>query len=559
MDDIVRLRQLARSGFQHVPAPDNGIVLGTEAVQDASAPTPSVPALPSLSNQSSSLDDKHLCFEKFLELVVAGYAADPDFHKHTHLLTQVGHYWFKEQALALPNHSDLRNMAMYQMHDAPWSAHVGRNRTLDIIRTSYWWPSIDADVRSYVASCDKCQRNKAHHSVKQKFMLPLPVPERPFQTVGVDFITQLPTTVSGFDAICVIVCHFTKLAHFIPCHSDIDARQFAFLFRKHFVRHHGLPMHIVSDRGSQFVAHFWRQLCSDLGVTLRMTSAHQPSSDGQVERINKVLEEAIRSYVNNLHNDWDTWIDCVEFAHNRSTASAHSMSPFSLVYHYEPLAPPDLALFSELPLHAKRGPSPGPPTSKSRSGHRYCISWVTKFQSARALLQQAKDRMRDSANRSRIDRQFDVGDFVMLNTRTYRLKKPAPSEKFLPRFCGPFKIVSRVGPSAYKLALPLACKIHPVVHVSKLWKYTPRHNVAQPPPPILLEHSQTFQVLDILSHRGSPSSRQYLVQWKGSDCMYNTWEPKSSLSACSELVAAYEERASSVAPAQGVYAYWLGY
>jgi hypothetical protein len=444
---------------------------------------------------------------------------------------------------------------MFQMHDAPWSAHVGRTRTLAIIRTSYWWPTLDVDVRSYVASCDSCQRNKAHHTTKQNFMVPLPVPERPFQIVGVDFITQLPTTTASFDAVCVIVCHFTKLAHFIPCHTSITAKEFAELFRKHFVRHHGLPMHIVSDRGSQFVAQFWRQLCADLGVTLRLTSAHQPSSDGQVERTNKVLEEAIRSYVNNLHNDWDSWLDCIEFAHNISVASSHGMSPFSLVYHYDPLSPPDLALFQNLPIHTKNGLSPGAPTSKSRSGRKYCVSWVTKFSTARALLQQAKDRMRDFANRTRTDRQFDVGNLVMLNTKTYRLKKPASSEKFLPRFCGPFKITARVGLSAYKLALPAACKIHPVVHVSKLWLYSTRPDAAQPPSPILLEHSQTFEVLDILSHRGSPKNRQYLVQWKGTDCMYNTWEPKASLTSCSELVAAYEERSTSFPPSKGVYAF----
>ena len=106
-------------------------------------------------------------------------------------------------------------------------------------------------------------------------------------------------------------------------------------------------MHIVSNRGAQFIAHFWSQLCTDLGVTLRHTSSHQPSTDGQVERINKVLEEALRSYINNLHTDWDDWLDCVEFAHNRAIVSTHGMSPFSVVYHYDPLSPSELALFQE--------------------------------------------------------------------------------------------------------------------------------------------------------------------------------------------------------------------
>ena len=221
------------------------------------------------------------------------------------------------------------------------------------------------------------------------------------------------------------------------------------------------------------------------------------------------------------------------------------MSPFSLVYHYDPLSPPDLALFQNLPLRAKYTELCTKPSVKARAGRKYSISWVTKFKSARELLQQAKDRMSDIANRTRTDRHFEVGDFVMLNTKTYKLKKPSPAEKFLPRFCGPFRVSQRVGLSAHKLVLPPTCKIHPVVHVSKLWKYTFRPNESQPPPPVLLENAESFTVLDILSHRGSPRNRQYLVQWKGKDVLYNTWEPKSSLSLCSELVAQYEEGAIS--------------
>ena len=414
---------------------------------------------------------------------------------------------------------------MFQMHDAPWSAHVGRARTLSVLRSAYWWPSLDADVKAYVASCDKCQRNKAHHSFKNNLLAPLPVPERPFQLIGVDFITRLPTTARGYDAICVISCHFTKLAHFIPCHTSISSKEFAVLFRTHFWKHHGLPMRIVSDRGPQFVADFWRQMCSDLGIKLNLTSSYQPSTDGQVERTDKVLEEALRSYVDSLHTNWDEWLDCMEFAHNKSTVASHGMTPFSLVYHHDPLSPPDLALFQGLPLQAKKNDlNPTTPTLKTRAGRKHCVSWITKFSTAKQLLQQAKDRMAAFANLSRTPRSFKVGDLVMLNTKTYRLKKPAASEKFLPRFCGPFKISATVGPSAYKLILPPKYKIHPVVHISKLWPYTKstqwctQANCGQiDSGPIrrnyLRQCSWNMQIrADMLSHRGSPNNRQYLVQ-----------------------------------------------
>ena len=84
----------------------------------------------------------------------------------------------------------------------------------------------------------------------------------------------------------VIVCRFNKLVHLIPCHFNITARCFPSIFSKHFCRHHRLPMHIVSDRIPQFAAHFWRQMCSDLGIYLQLTLAQQPSTDSHIERTN---------------------------------------------------------------------------------------------------------------------------------------------------------------------------------------------------------------------------------------------------------------------------------
>ena len=112
--------------------------------------------------------------------------------------------------------------------------------------------------------------------------------------------------------------------------------------------------------------------------------------------------------------------------------------------------------------------------------------------------------------------------------------------KILPRFCGPFRVSQRIGLSAYKFVLPSTCKIHPVVHVGKVWKYAYLSNELQHPPPVFLGDADTF-VLDILSHWGSPKNRQYLVQWKGKDIMYNTWDPKSSLSLYSQVVAQSED------------------
>ena len=180
------------------------------------------------------------------------------------------------------------------------------------------------------------------------------------------------------------------------------------------------------------------------------------------------------------------------------------MSPFPFVYHYDPLSPPDLALFQILPLWAKSNERCAKPCTKSRAGRKYAISWVTKFKHARELIQQAKYRMSDIANSKQTNCHFEVVDFVVLNKTTFKLIKPSPAEKFLPSVCGPYRVSHRISFSACKLILPPTCKIHRVVYVMKLWKYTFRSNELKHHPPVLLENPSTIKVLKILSHRGSP-------------------------------------------------------
>ena len=140
------------------------------------------------------------------------------------------------------------------------------------------------------------------------------------------------------------------------------------------------------------------------------------------------------------------------------------------------------------------------------------------------------------ANKSCSPHEFNVSDFITLNTQTYTLNKRQAAGKILHRLCGLFRMPTCTGLSAYKLSVPSIHKIHLVVGVRKLWLFTPCSNVLQIPLPVLLETADTFEVLDILSHCASLKYHQYLVQWRSTDLLYNTWEPPSSLSSCSHVV-----------------------
>jgi transposase InsO family protein len=108
-----------------------------------------------------------------------------------------------------------------------------------------------------------------------------------------DFIIGLPTTQKGHDSILVIVDRLTKTAHFLPVKTDYRPPQYAKRYIAEIVRLHDIPKTIVSDRGPQFTAHFWKHLHKGLRTSLIRSTAYHPQTDGQTERVNALLEDMV--------------------------------------------------------------------------------------------------------------------------------------------------------------------------------------------------------------------------------------------------------------------------
>lgn len=134
-------------------------------------------------------------------------------------------YIFRGSQLCLPD-SSLRLKVIKELHE---EGHVGRDRTLQLVMESYFWPSLRRDVYRFVARCVVCQRSKGHAS-NSGLYLSLPIPTQPWTDVSMDFVLGLPRTQRGNDSIFVVVDRFSKMAHFIPCKKTNDAVQVANLF-----------------------------------------------------------------------------------------------------------------------------------------------------------------------------------------------------------------------------------------------------------------------------------------------------------------------------------------
>ena len=150
-----------------------------------------------------------------------------------------------------------------------------------------------------------------------------------------DFITGLPWS-NGCNAIWVVTDRLTKQRHLVPCTDEVDAAGLADLFLQHIFRLHGLPVTIISDRGPQFAAEFWKRVCDCLGIDWKLSTAFHPQMNGQTERINAVMEQYLRAHVFYLQEDWSSWLHLAEFAANNQASETTGVSPFFGLYGFDP-------------------------------------------------------------------------------------------------------------------------------------------------------------------------------------------------------------------------------
>ena len=392
-------------------------------------------------------------------------------------------------------------------HDTKVAGHMGQDKTIELIRRNFWWPKMNERVIDFVGSCPECQRNKASRHQPYGLSSPLELPYAPWQSIAMDFITDLPAS-EGCDQLWVIIDRFTKMAHFLPL-KEKTAADLVNIFAREVWRFHGLPTDIVSDRDSRFTSEVWQELLKTLGVRPRMSTAFHPQTDGQTERLNQTIEAYLRNFVSHEQDDWVRLLPMAEFAYNNSVTMGNKVSPFYANYGFHPrtLDPPSE---NEEPLN---------PASTA-----YAHWMKIVHEEARRGLEAAQERMRRYTDLARKEPPpYQIGDLVMLSGRNIKTRRP--SRKMDHKNHGPFQIEKIVSPLAVRLTLPRKWKIHNVFHVSLLEPYRiSKHRPAPDPAKVLreaddIEQSEEYDVEAIEASRengrGNRKRILYLVKWLG--------------------------------------------
>lgn len=444
----------------------------------------------------------------------------------------------QDRCIYVPDDRSLKSKLLREVHDAPSGGHLGINKTFRRLAQHYYWPGMRRDVQDYVYSCVACSQNKYWNQAPAGLLQPLPIPTDRWRVWTMDLVGPLTKSARGNDTIVVFVDKLTKLAHFAPTVITVTAHKLAEIMLTRVVVPHGVPTAIVSDRDPRFISNMWQSLWTMLGTSLNMSTAYHPQTDGQTERMNRTLAEMLRSYISNKGDDWDQHLPMAELAYNTAVQESTGYTPFQLSYGMAPRLPMDHAV-----SEAKVADNP--------VAAEIVEQWNADLKQARHNLEQAQMRQSFYADQHRDNRQYRVGDQVMLTTQHMKSK----AGKLNARYVGPFVVKKIISPVNVELDLPPTMRIRPVFHLSKLKPYVAvsdptrfpgRQQLDRPAPVIEEDGSEYYKIDRIIGKRRrrirNRHVTQYLVKWLGYDLTDATWITKQQLTDdAHEFIDTYEK------------------
>lgn len=446
----------------------------------------------------------------------------------------------------VPGSEPLRTGLIQHIHDSLTSGHPGREVTYSMVARQFFWPGMSDTIRRFCNNCHGCRGNQVWRQRKQGLLKPLPVPDRIWRDISVDFITDLPLS-NGCTNIMVITDRLSRGVLLTPM-ERIDTESSANVFLTTFYSLHGLPSSIVSDRGSAFVARMWERICQLLQIKRLLSTAYHPETDGSTERLNAVVEFYLRMYCNWHQDDWVNLLPHCQVAINNRPAASTGVSPFFLSHGYDMDA-------VQLTMHV----TPRHTASPIAAGERIAKKLVDVHDWAQAALASAKEEQERQANVHRdAAPSYKPGDKVWLNLRNWKTNRPS---KKLDVRSALYTVEAAVGSHAYRLNTPTGT--HPVFHT---WLLRPAATDPLPsqqlppyqPPAVLVPNEEglpeeEWEVEEIVGEREigrrGHKRKQLLVKWVG----YNepTWEPRDAFENVAALDRFDAARGRGGASAEG--------
>lgn len=317
------------------------------------------------------------------------------------------------------------NDVIKMLHDQ--NGHLGQQRTIELARERFYWPSLRQDIKKWVNNCFECATKKDFLPTSAPApMLSVEIDKlQPFEKIGLDILGPLPETGSGNKYIVVLQDYMTKWVE-ATAMPACDAKDISSWLSDEIFSRFGIPASIVSDHGSQFDSKVYKDFCDRLGIIQNFATPYHHQSNGLVERMNRSLENMLRMYVDKDQTDWDLYLSPCLFAYRTSIHSVTKKSPFEAMFIRTARMPVD-SLY---------------PTSHASGG-----DLVNKMKIIRGLV---RENLSKATVRRKTDYDMDhkvketnlqVGDHVLWRKP---IQKKGLNPKLSARWIGPYLIRTRL-------------------------------------------------------------------------------------------------------------------
>ena len=388
------------------------------------------------------------------------------------------------QRLCIP-HSEfwgrkITKLVIDQVHQTV--GHMGTHITENYARRYFWWPTLGTDIKLFCKSCLTCQATKTSNKRLQGLLHLLPIPTKPWLSIGIDFMGPFPQ-VSNLDYIWVVLCRLTSLVHLIPLTTTTMAAQLALLFMTNVVCLHGLPETIISNHDPKFTSLFWTVLHWLLGIKLMKSTMFHPQTNGASERMIQKVSQVMRTLVRPDQLNWPKHLPAVEFALNSSMCASTGYAPFEYI-------PQTIQSVGETIYTGVQDFANSTRDMVTRAHDALIAACIEQTH-------QANQRWQGD------DPRLVVGNKAYLSTENLNLPK-ARARKLMPKYIRPCKIIScNKENSHYTLTLPnelLKCRIHPTFHAKLL-----RHAVPNDDNMCFPNREATSSMTSVMNPKGNGS------------------------------------------------------
>lgn len=384
------------------------------------------------------------------------YRAVIDFRK-VNSVTVPDHYPLPVTQLVIPN--ALIPTVLSLIHDLPHAGHPGRDKSIEMARTKYFWPNMSRDITNHVAQCVDCALNKGNTKTApiQEYL----TPARPFETVALDLL-QLPRSSQGSIYVLVCVDHFSRYTVLIPLPNK-SASSVAHAFVSHFICPFTTPSVLLTDNGTEFKNEVLQKICQQFNITQTFITAYHPASNGLVERTNRKILNILRHLVGKFHESWQDWLPHVSACINATINSSTGRAPHAIVFGHDKRFPFDMLEQPRLPVY---------------SVDDYVQNQARAMQiihdKVRSTLQSSRTLMTQRQHAKATPVSFAINDVVFKSA-------PERQSKLHSKFSGPFLIQEKLQGNKFKIFNPSA-QTSEVVHADRLKKSDVRVPTSSPLP-----------------------------------------------------------------------------